>query len=64
MRKIRWGILSTAKIGATQVIPAMQQGKHCEIVAIASRHLENAQETAKALGIPKYLALICFQIHE
>jgi len=32
MKKINWGILSTAKIGLEKVIPAMQQGKHCEIV--------------------------------
>ena len=29
MKKIHWGILSTAKIGIEKVIPAMQQGKHC-----------------------------------
>lgn len=28
-KKIRWGILSTAKIGTVQVIPAMQQGEWC-----------------------------------
>ena len=47
MKKIHWGILSTAKIGIEKVIPAMQQGKHCEIAAIASRTLESAQEAAK-----------------
>ena len=43
MKKINWGILSTAKIGIEKVIPAMQQSKHCEIVAIASRTQESAQ---------------------
>ncbi len=50
---IKWGILSTAKIGVEQVIPAMQNGKHSQIEAIASRNLEKAQETADVLGIPQ-----------
>jgi predicted dehydrogenase len=53
MRKVRWGVLSTAKIGTEQVIPAMQLGKHCKIAAIASRSLEKAQAAARQLGIPK-----------
>jgi len=53
MSKIRWGILSTAKIGTEQVIPAMQSGKYCEIMAIASRNLDKAQAAARRLGIPK-----------
>ena len=53
MRKIRWGILSTAAIGTEQVIPAMQQGEFCEIVGLASRSLERAQEAAARLGIPR-----------
>ncbi len=53
MKKINWGILSTAKIGIEKVIPAMQQGKLNEIVAIASRTHESAWEAAKNLKIPK-----------
>ncbi|MCA9038832.1 MAG: Gfo/Idh/MocA family oxidoreductase [Planctomycetaceae bacterium] len=53
MKKVRWGILSTAKIGTVKVIPAMQQGELCEIIAIASRNLENAKYAATDLGIPK-----------
>ena len=53
MKKLNWGILSTAKIGIEKVIPAMQQGKLNEIVAIASRTHENAREAAKNLKIPK-----------
>ncbi len=52
MDKIRWGILSTAKIGVDHVIPAMQQGKFCTVAAIASRNLAKAQEVAQTLGIP------------
>ncbi|MFL5746673.1 MAG: Gfo/Idh/MocA family protein, partial [Niastella sp.] len=52
MKKVRWGILSTAKIAREKVIPAMQTGAYCDIVAIASRNKEQAQETAMKLGIP------------
>ncbi len=53
MDKVRWGVLSTANIGLKHVIPAMQQGSHCEIHAIASRHLAAAESAAARLGIPK-----------
>ena len=53
MKKIRWGILSTARIGVKTVIPAMQQGTYGEVTAIASRRLDTAQAAAARLGIPK-----------
>lgn len=53
MRKIRWGVLGTAKIALEKVIPAMQNGQYCDVVAIASRNKEKAQTAAKQLGIPK-----------
>jgi predicted dehydrogenase len=53
MDKIRWGILSTAKIGREKVTPAMQQGKFCSVEAIASREKKSAEEVAKNLGIAK-----------
>jgi predicted dehydrogenase len=52
-RKLRWGIVSTAKIGTEKVIPAMQRGARTEVVAIASRDLLRAQEAARRLGIPR-----------
>jgi len=52
MDTIRWGILSTAKIGIEKVIPAIQQAENCTVSAISSRSLEKAQETAKKLNIP------------
>jgi len=52
-RKVRWGILSTAKIGATKVVPAMQKGDWTEMVAIASRDIDKATQVAQRLGIPK-----------
>jgi len=51
-KKLRWGILSTARIGTQKVIPALQAGQHGRVVAIASRALENAQAAAKQLAIP------------
>jgi predicted dehydrogenase len=51
--KIRWGILSTAKIGTEKVIPAMQAGQQCEITAIASRDLDKARAAAEQLNIPR-----------
>ncbi len=53
MRRIQWGVLSTANIGVKKVIPAMQQGEYSEITAIASRNTDRAQRVAERLGIPK-----------
>ncbi len=53
MRKVKWGILSTAKIGTEKVIPAMQRGSRCEIVAIGSRDLAAAERVASKLAIPR-----------
>jgi predicted dehydrogenase len=51
--KVRWGVLSTANIGVEKVIPAMQQGAHCDMVGIASRELEKAQAVAEQLGFAR-----------
>ena len=51
-KKLRWGVLSTAKIGWTKVLPAMQLCEFASVDAIASRNLAKAQETAAKLGIP------------
>ena len=53
MRKVRWGVLSTAAIGTGKVIPAMQRCQYGEVAAIASRNLETARQTAARLGIPQ-----------
>jgi predicted dehydrogenase len=52
MKKLRWGVLSTAKIGCTKVIPALQTSHYGEVVAIASRDQASADKTARTLGIP------------
>jgi predicted dehydrogenase len=53
MKKVIWGVLSTAKIGLEKVIPAMQKGLYSEITAIASRTMESAQNAANRLAISK-----------
>lgn len=62
MKKIRFGILSTAKIGTEKVIPAMQAGQFTEVVAIGSRQIEHARTAAERLKIPRahgsYAALL------
>lgn len=55
-QKIRWGVLSTAKIGVTKVIPGLQKSNFCEVVAISSREEGKAQDAAQKLGIPKAYA--------
>lgn len=52
MTKVRWGILSTADIAQTQVIPAIQRANNAEVVAIASRGAK-VHAVAQALKIPR-----------
>ena len=53
MKKVRWGVLSTANIGLEKVLPAMQKGEYCEITAMASQNLERGKAAAAQLGIPQ-----------
>jgi predicted dehydrogenase len=53
VKKVVWGILSTAKIGTLKVIPAMQKSKWIEVRAIASRSQSAASRAASELGIPR-----------
>ena len=52
-KKVKWGVLSTARIGVNKVIPGMQLGQWSEIVAIASRDGKKAETFARKLRIPK-----------
>ena len=52
-RKVKWGILSVASLVRRRVMPALLQCEHAEVVAIASRSLENAQSFAAEHGIRK-----------
>src|SRR3954447_7839423 len=56
MNKIRWGVLSTAKIGREKVIPATQRSELGTVVAIASRDPSRASEVAKQRGIERAYA--------
>ena len=53
MKKVVWGVLSTAKIGRERVLPGMLKSDLLEIRAIASRDAERGRRTADALGIPQ-----------
>jgi predicted dehydrogenase len=53
MRRVRWGVIGTAKIGTLKVIPAMKRGDFCEMVGIASRDLAKARAVADEFGFPK-----------
>jgi predicted dehydrogenase len=52
-RRIRWGVLSTARIACTKVIPAMLRGRSTEVVAIASRDSARAARAAAELGLAR-----------
>jgi predicted dehydrogenase len=52
-KKVRWGVLSTAKIGLEQVIPALKNSQLADVVAIASRDPNRAKDVAVEFGIPK-----------
>ncbi len=53
MKKVVWGVLSTAKIGMQRVLPGMQKSAWCDIRAIASRTAAGARKAADQLGIAK-----------
>ncbi len=52
MKKVRWGLVSTARINR-RFIPAVRESKRGELVAVASRTLEKAQSYADEWGIPQ-----------
>ena len=51
--KVRYGILSTARIGRNSHVPAAAQAKNCEVLAISSRDPEKAEVWAEKLGIAR-----------
>ena len=53
MKKVVWGVLSTAKIGLQRVLPGMRNSPLIELRAIASRSADAARDAARGLGIPK-----------
>ncbi|WP_249872585.1 Gfo/Idh/MocA family protein [Oceanobacillus saliphilus] len=54
MRKVKWGILSTAKIAQKELIPAFQRSVNADVIAIAtSSKMEKAKEVADRFQIEK-----------
>jgi len=53
MKPVRWGVLSTAKIGRVKVVPGMMKSPLCDVVAVASRDEASARAMADELGIRK-----------
>jgi len=53
MKPVRWGVLSTAKIGRVKVVPGMMKSPLCDVVAVASRDEASARAMAGELGIRK-----------
>jgi xylose dehydrogenase (NAD/NADP) len=51
--KIRWGVISTARIGEKSVIPAIQSSETGVVHAVASRSLEKAEAFAAKNDIAK-----------
>lgn len=51
--RLRWGILSTARIARERFIPGVRAGATGEVVAIASREAERARQVAAQLQIPR-----------
>lgn len=49
---LRFGILSTAKIGRELVVPAIQDAENCVVTAIASRDLAKARAMADRFSVP------------
>jgi predicted dehydrogenase len=49
---LRWGILSTARIGQNLVVPALLDADNCVVTAVASREEEKARRMAERFGIP------------
>ncbi len=56
MEKVRWGVLSTARIATEKVIPGLHRSTRGELMAIASREAGTARSAAERLGIPRWHA--------
>lgn len=52
-KKLRWGLLSTARINRRGVIPALQVSQRSELFAVGSRKAETARQYAQEWKIPR-----------
>jgi predicted dehydrogenase len=51
--RLRWGVLSTARIGRTRFIPGVRGGHEGEVAAIASRDAARGRAVAAELDVPR-----------
>jgi len=51
--RLRWGILSTARIAQTLFVPGVRAGAETEVLAVGSRSIEAARAFAQELQIPR-----------
>lgn len=49
---LKFGVLSTARIGREHLIPAIQSASNASLIAISSRKLSNAKKLAEQTGAP------------
>ncbi len=49
---VRWGVLGVASIFERRMVPAFAQAGNAQVVAVASRSLDKANEAARKHGIP------------
>jgi predicted dehydrogenase len=50
---VRWGVLSTASIATTKVIPGLRRARNADLLGIASRDAATASAVAGSLDIPR-----------
>src|SRR5262249_24454024 len=53
MEPVRWGVISTARIGVNKVLPGMLKSRELRILAIAARDEKLARRWARKLDIPR-----------
>lgn len=51
--KVTWGVLGTAEIARTHVIPGMQWAPNCELLGIAGRNPQKVKDFAEMFSIPR-----------
>ncbi len=54
MKKVKFGILSTANIGLNALVPGIQKSQFGDLYAIASRSIQKAKTAAEDKNIPVY----------
>lgn len=50
-KRLRWGIVSAARI-ADSLVQAVRSSPNCDLAAVASRNIEQAQAWAAARDVP------------